>query len=464
MSALPTFSVRILLVLLFLVIGQKTQSQTRAEQKIPTTRILFVFDASQSMYGRWQTGMKMDVAQKLLSKLLDSLAKVDHLELALRCYGHQSQFPPQDCKDTRLEIPFGVKNSGKIKSRIMQLVPKGTTPIAYSLEKTADDFPPCGDCRNIIILITDGIEECSGDPCAVSAALQKNGIILKPFIIGVGLGAEVKKQFECVGNYYDAANEEQFKTALDVVISQALNSTTLQVNLLDVAQNPIETNVSMTFYDEFSGRVRYNFVHTLNHKGNPDTLTIDPLGTYKIVVHTLPPVEKKDIKLIPGQHNVVGIDAPQGFLHLKVAGKSDYKNLQAILRKKDETATLTVMPFDESKKIIVGTYDLEILSLPRIYLKDVQISQSHTTTITISQPGILNLLRKVPGYGAICVEENNELKSIYTLNENNLQENIVLQPGRYRVFFRPKSSKESIYTIEKQLKIESGSALNVLLY
>jgi Ca-activated chloride channel family protein len=166
-------------------------AQQKKDIKPPLTRILFVFDASQSMYGRWQTGVKMEVAKKLLSNLLDSLARVDNLELALRCYGHQSKFPPQDCKDTKLEVPFGPNTAPKIKNRIQQLVPMGTTPIAYSLEKSANDFTPCNNCRNIIILITDGIEECSGDPCAVSAALQKNGIILKPFVIGVGLGVDI---------------------------------------------------------------------------------------------------------------------------------------------------------------------------------------------------------------------------------------------------------------------------------
>jgi Ca-activated chloride channel family protein len=430
----------------------------------PTTRILFLFDASQSMLGRWQTGVKMEVAKKLMAKLLDSLSQVDKLEMALRCYGHQSKFPPQDCKDTRLEVPFGANNATRIKNRILQLEPKGTTPIAYSLEKTADDFPPCANCRNIIILITDGIEECGGDPCAISLALQKNGIFLKPFIIGVGLGVEIKRQFECVGNYFDAANENQFRTALNIVISQALNNTTMQVNLLDNAGKPNETNVAMTFYDEFSGRIKYNFEHTLNHKGNPDTLTIDPLGSYKIVVHTIPPVEKDSVYLTAGKHTVVGIEAPQGYLTLKTSGRSDYKNLQAIVRKKGELNTLIVQPFDKTEKYIIGNYDLEILSLPRLNINDVQISQSHTTTVSIPQAGIMNILKKGPGYGNICVEENNELKNIYNLEENFLQENIVLQPGKYRVFFRPKSSKESIYTIEKQVKIESGSAVTVQLY
>ena len=55
----------------------------------PLTRILFIFDASQSMFGRWQSDTKISIAQKLLSNMLDSLKNVQNLELALRVYGHQ---------------------------------------------------------------------------------------------------------------------------------------------------------------------------------------------------------------------------------------------------------------------------------------------------------------------------------------------------------------------------------------
>jgi hypothetical protein len=29
--------------------------------------------------------------------------------------------------------------------------------------------------------------------------------------------------------------------------------------------------VNMTFYDQFSGKIFYNYVHTMNHRGLPDT-------------------------------------------------------------------------------------------------------------------------------------------------------------------------------------------------
>ena len=71
-------------------------------QSQQTTRILFVFDGSQSMYGRWENETKLKIASRLLNQLVDSLKDYDHVQLALRAYGHQDPVVQGDrnCKDT----------------------------------------------------------------------------------------------------------------------------------------------------------------------------------------------------------------------------------------------------------------------------------------------------------------------------------------------------------------------------
>ena len=81
-------------------------AQNKKNETPQLTRIEFLFDASQSMFGRWQSGAKIDVAKLLMKQLMDSLRYVNNLELALRVYGHQKNFPPQDCDDSKLEVPF----------------------------------------------------------------------------------------------------------------------------------------------------------------------------------------------------------------------------------------------------------------------------------------------------------------------------------------------------------------------
>jgi Ca-activated chloride channel family protein len=446
---------------LLLIAYCTSSSAQKPKQEIPITHLLFLFDGSGSMNAKWQSAPKIEVAKRLMKELLDSLRYIPNVELALRVYGHQKPFPPQDCDDTKLEVPFGKGNISTIQEVIKNLDPKGTTPIARSLELCANDFPQAKG-RNIIILITDGIEECGGDPCAATVALQKKGIFLKPFVIGLGLDEALKKSFDCVGRYYDATNEVMFKQALNVVISQALNPTSLQVNLLDQSQNPTETNVNMTFYDRNTGDMRYNFIHTLNSRGLPDTLVVDPTSTYNIVVHTIPPVSKDSVTLTPGKHTTVGIDAPQGYLTLSVKGV-EYKKLQAIVRKHYEMQTLNVQNFGSTEKYLTGKYDLEVLTLPRTYVENVDISQSKTTTVEVAQPGIVSFISTSFGYGSIYWEDNDKLRWVYNLDQNNSRETVVLQPGRYRVVFRPKPAKESIYTVTKTFEVISGTSVAVQL-
>ncbi|MEI6683414.1 MAG: VWA domain-containing protein [Bacteroidota bacterium] len=456
-------NIGIFLLVLIFTGGLGAQGTKEQGKPKPTTRILFVFDASQSMYGQWQSDTKFNIAVRLLSGILDSLHSQPNLELALRVYGHQKQFPPQDCNDTRLEVPFAKDNVARIKHVLKIITPKGTTPIAYSLSQATKDFPPCDNCRNIVILITDGLEECGGDPCAVSLELQKKGIVLKPFIIGIG--KNFRDQFECVGTYFDASNETQFRNALNIIISRSLNPTSIQVNLLDAYGKPTETNVNMTFYDHLSGLPKYNFIHSFNNKGLPDTLDIDPLVTYDIVVHTIPPVHKDTVKLTPGKHNIVGIDAPQGYLAFKATGNNTLKYLPCIIRRHGECETITVQQFDQTEKFLTGGYDVEILCLPRVLVDNVEIKQSHTTTVEMPLPGIAVIQKSTNGYGSLYQEDKNHLTWLYNLRDNQQQqETLYLQPGSYRVVFRSKYSNQSSYTTEKSFRVEPGQTVNMKLY
>ena len=146
-----------LLILSASLTGQATKPAVTAKPKDiyipPLTRILFILDASNSMMGKWENDLKINIAKKTLISFIDSLEKNPNVQLALRVYGHQSYVPPQDCNDTKLEVPFG-KGASVIRQRLKSIECRGTTPIANSLKMSAKDFPPCEKCRNVIILIT----------------------------------------------------------------------------------------------------------------------------------------------------------------------------------------------------------------------------------------------------------------------------------------------------------------------
>lgn len=433
-----------------------------AQKQNQRTRILFVLDASNSMSGKWESARKIDVARKLLSKMVDSLAKEDNVQMALRVYGHQSYVPPQDCEDTRLEVPFSDGNASRIKITLKTIVPKGTTPIAYALKKAAGDFPD-DLCRNIVILITDGIEACEGDPCAVSRDMQKRGIILRPFVVGIGLDPDFKKTFQCVGKYYDASNEERFEDVMGVVISQALNNTTVQVNLIDDFGNPTETNVGMTFYDLFSKKPRYNYFHTINLKGVPDTLILDPLSEYKLVVHTMPPIEKDSIIISPGAHNLIGLDAGRGTLLMKRPRGAQYRKLQFLVKDLDGEI-INVQTIDDKERYLTGYYNIEMLTLPRLQIDSVKIDQSNTTKISIPEPGIANFSAYEDGYTSVYVLRNDSVELVANLPEDEEFTSLVLLPGRYMAIHRPRSSHNILDAIRKEFEIKSGASVRVTFY
>ncbi|MCX7955331.1 MAG: VWA domain-containing protein [Bacteroidales bacterium] len=431
-------------------------------QKQPElTRILFVFDASQSMWAKWESDTRINIAKKVMLQMLDSIATLENVELALRVYGHQKPVPPQDCSDTRLEVPFKKNNIDEIKAVIKKIEPKGTTPIAYSLESAALDFPKASPSRNIIILITDGIEACDGDPCLVSEKLQKEGIILKPFIIGIGLDPGLKKSFDCVGKYFDAGNETKFQEVLGIVIQQALSNTTLQINFLDANENPTETDIPMTFYDKKTGKPRHSYIHTLNHLGNPDTLVIDPWIDYNLTAFTIPPVYIDSIKLTPGKHSIFGTFAPQGLLQIN-GNAQFYKDVPIIIRLNETSKILHVTKIKETTKLLKGDYYIEVLTLPRLYF-NVNIKPNHTTTVQLPTPGFVTFLLNAPGYGAILVERDNKLEWVINLDEQQLRQTFTLLPGNYRVVWRAKNSKKTIFSIEKKFSVVSNTSIVVNL-
>ncbi len=447
-----------LILLLLAVISVTTQAQNKKK-----TRILFLLDGSGSMWGMWENEQKIVVAKRLLTQLVDSLGDLENVELALRAYGHRSPKARQDCKDTRLEVPFGVNNKQQIIEKLKEIRPKGTTPIAYSLSMAANDFPKAARTRNIIILITDGIEECGGDPCAVSLALQQRKVMLKPFIIGLNIDARFADQLDCVGNFFNATEEKAFGEILNVVISNALNNTTTQINLLDSYGKPTETDANMTFYDIKSGMIRYNFYHTLNSKGLPDTLFIDPLYKYNITVHTIPPVYKDNVELVSGKHNTIAIDAPQGYLKLKINGITNYLDLQALVKKQNSNEIIHVQHFNTTEKYLTGKYDLEILTLPRLKLQGIEIKQSHTNTIEVPQPGKLNIFSYQYMRGSIYKLVKGKLVWITEINPEVKTQVLVMQPGEYRIVYKRKDAIVTLYTSEKKFTITSGGSTNVNL-
>lgn len=428
-------------------------------QKPSLTRILFILDASNSMNSTWDKQTRLEGAKEVLLQAMEQFKEVPNIEIALRIYGHQTPITndTQDCNDTKLEVPFSVGNIDVIKNKIRGLVAKGATPIARSLEAAAGDFPDTL-ARNVIILITDGLESCDNNPCVIAKKLREKGVKVTPFVIGLGMDLSYLENFSCIGTYSDAEDKDSFKNVLITIIGKILTKTSVQFNLNDILQKPTETNVTLFLYEAGTQNLKYTFIHTINRYANPDTLVMDPSLKYDLVVNTLPKIEKKGISLIRNTHNTVQVDAAQGFLKFQGA------NLTSIrIMEKGKFATINVQSNNSQDKYLVGFYDLEILTLPRTYQR-IEISQSKTTLVAITAPGSLELKSVKFNVGQVFIDKGNGVVEwVFNLDEKSLTSKHVLQPGNYKVVYRQKDQKSTGYTQEKKFKIESTKKILLTL-
>lgn len=427
------------------------------------TRILFVLDASNSMNALWDTQTRISAAKELLIKSMDSIKDIPNLEIALRVYGHQSIVTPsyQDCNDTKLEVPFGPNNFSAIRAKLNRIEAKGTTPIARSLEASASDFPT-PNAKNIIILITDGLEACDDDPCVIAKKLKDKNINVTPFVIGLGLDLSYLEKFKCIGEYSEAENKVQFKNALENILHKAIYDCSAQIDLNDIYKKPTETDVTVTLFESGTKKIKYSFIHTLNQKGNPDTLKLDPNIKYDLEVSTIPPVSKQNISIRKNMHNIIPVDAPQGTLRIISSNSLKSPYILSRIYNADQK-TLNVQNIGTTDKYIVGEYWVEVLSLPRM-IKKVQIEQSKITSIDIAAPGTLNYrFNEITSAQLFVFTENKTWEWVVNLSTINKDGQLQLQPGEYKISYRYKRKKTTELNGQKEFKINSNKSISISL-
>jgi len=405
----------------------------------------------------------MEAAKKILINLVDSLKDIGNVDIALRCYGFQSTVSAHDCKDTKLVVGFHPNNYDEIVKFVKEVKPNGYTPIAYSLTQSASDFPD-GEGKNVVILITDGIEECDGDPCTVSKQLQARNIFLRPYIVGIGISEEQMKFFECVGKYYLPQNEKDLGQILSNVVSEAVNNTTVVVQLLDEKGAPTETDAEMCFTNAKNGKIEYNFYHTMTSSGKPDTFSVDPSVIYNLQVNSDPPVRRKDITLQGAHNNVISLTAPMGYLSVKSSSLNEYYT-QCLIRRAGDNNILNVQSINATARYITGSYDVDILVLPKISLKNIKVNQDSTASLVIPESGDLEISYPNDIIGQLFVRRNNILEYVIDINGAGTvrRESLSLQPGNYTLIYRRKDSQSSLDTKESDFSIISGGSESISL-
>lgn len=196
-----------------------------------TTNIMILLDASGSMDEIIGEQTKMQVARRCLERVLQSIPPF--VRLGLRVYGHQSYRIAHDCTDSKLEVAPDYHTRTQIRNKLLEITPKGYTPLAYSLQKMQYDFPEGGE--NFVICITDGKETCDGDPCAVAEYLRQSGLNVVIHVVGFRIGEADREILMCIpenseGLYFSADDEDELEDAITQAVQASIHPGYIQLH------------------------------------------------------------------------------------------------------------------------------------------------------------------------------------------------------------------------------------------
>jgi Ca-activated chloride channel family protein len=182
-------------------------------------RAIIVLDASGSMWGQIDGKPKLQIARETLRTVLQSVPA--DLELGLIAYGHREKGA---CSDIELVVPAAAGTGQAIADAADKLRFLGKTPLSDAVKQAAESLRYTEE-KATVILITDGIETCNADPCALGKELEQSGVDFTAHVVGFGLTDEEGKQVACLaentgGKYIRAGDKLALENALKTVVVQ----------------------------------------------------------------------------------------------------------------------------------------------------------------------------------------------------------------------------------------------------
>ncbi|MEX2534565.1 MAG: VWA domain-containing protein [Trueperaceae bacterium] len=261
-------------------------------QLIP--RVELILDSSNSMWAQIAGRSRIEIAKEVLTSIVTDLP--DDAQVALRLYGHRIPFSEEGaCQDSELVFPFAPLDRARLLELVDGIQPRGTTPIEYALRQVAADFAGAGG-EKMVVLITDGVEECGGDPHEAVAELVASGLQVRVNIVGFALADEtVKAEMERIaavggGSFFDASDAGE----LLVAVSRSLA--------------PPFTVFDGSGAAVASGQLDGESVHL-------------PAGTYRATVYVAGEnLDVSDLLVAGGQRTIVEVRSGEGGLEVAVVG------------------------------------------------------------------------------------------------------------------------------------------------
>lgn len=190
-----------------------------------STRVEIILDASGSMWGQVGGEAKITAAKRVVHDWLTNVKLPADTQLGLTVYGHRSK---ADCRDIERFTPVTYDRHALLFPFVAMLSPKGKTPIADTLTLVGETLKE-EESQASILLVSDGIESCDGDPCGVARRLRDQyGINVTIHVVGFNI-TEGQDQLQCIareggGKYFSVANGQELAAAFEDVKSELIKA------------------------------------------------------------------------------------------------------------------------------------------------------------------------------------------------------------------------------------------------
>ena len=423
------------------------------------TRLLLILDCSNSMWDHWQSNAKIKVTQQVLLSFLDSVSRQHDVDVALRVFGHlnKEQF------GTRLEVPFGADNTYRLQSKIKTLVPQGGCTAAAALTDALSDFPATGSSRNLILIITDGMDDCDAEICDVARQVQLSGVVVQTFVLCIG--GNLSAHASCAGSVFPVVNEEEYSKTLYDIFHLSGHKAKVVLNMVDASGDLYETEHPVAFYDHRTGVIRHSTIYSVDSKLKPDTLLMDPLVTYDMAVFTHPPLRREAMQFSIDRPNNVDITVSEGTLKVQYSGQRpqwQQTAVDVVVRRAGSGERVAAQEVGEVGQYLAGRYDVEVQTLPVTTLRGVEVRGNAATELSVPMPGML-ILSKPKGIttGAIFRLRDGQVEFATDLNPSTAGERLLLQPGQYELVLHPQNATKYNKVQTKRFVIESSQTTKI---
>ncbi|MGY0798872.1 VWA domain-containing protein [Lysobacter sp. A286] len=188
-----------------------------AKAETRSSNLLFILDASGSMWGRVDGEPKIVVAKEVMSSLVRQLPA--DAKVGLTAYGHRRK---GDCMDIESLVALGPLDRDAMIKQIEGLNAKGMTPLTASVKQAIEQLRQAEQSASVV-LVSDGLESCGGDPCEAVRAAKQSGVDFKLHVVGFDLGDTDTEQLQCMaeaggGRFFSASNADELAGALDEAV------------------------------------------------------------------------------------------------------------------------------------------------------------------------------------------------------------------------------------------------------